>query len=100
MAVSGHASTPTLTILLFAFSAAIGSTFPNISALVLSEVRARVGSAAALQGTVHSVFGGIAGGLVGLLGNDTTLPMIQIIVGFVVLANIFLFAAHRSRIKS
>jgi len=92
---SGYASTLSLTVLFFALSAAIGFIIPNNAALAFGTVRERMGSAAALQGTMQSVFGGVAGGLAGALGNGATLPVIGIITGFAVLAAVFLFAAHR-----
>jgi len=92
---SGHASTLSLTVLFFALRAAIGCIFPNIAALAFGTVRERMGSAAALQGTLQSVFGGVAGGLVGALGNGTPLPVLGIITGFAALAAVFLRAAHR-----
>jgi hypothetical protein len=39
------------------------------------------------------VFGGVAGGLVGALGNGAMLPLAGIIMGFAALAAVFLFAA-------
>ncbi|HEU5103168.1 MAG TPA: hypothetical protein VFU22_29305 [Roseiflexaceae bacterium] len=97
---SGHASTLTLTMLFFALSAAIGCIFPNIAALAFGSVRERMGSAAALQGTLQSVFGGVAGGLVGALGNGTPLPVLGIITGFAALAAVFLRAAHRRQLEA
>jgi predicted lipid-binding transport protein (Tim44 family) len=72
----------------------LGCTLPNIAALAFVTVRARMGSAAALQDTMQSVFGGIAGGLVGAFGNGATLPLVGIITGFAALAAVFLLAAH------
>jgi len=68
---------------------------PNNAALAFGTVRERMGSAAALQGTMQSVFGGVAGGLVGALANGATLPVMGIITGFAALAAVFLLAAHR-----
>jgi MFS transporter, DHA1 family, multidrug resistance protein len=84
-------------VLIFALSGAIGSILPNIAALAFGTVQERIGSAAALQGTMQSVSGGIAGGLVGALGNGTTLPVIAIIAGFAALAAVFPLAAHRKQ---
>ncbi len=92
---SGYASTLSLTVLFFALSAAIGLIIPNNAALAFGTVRERMGSAAALQGTMQSVFGGVAGGLVGALANGATLPVMGIITGFAALAAVFLLAAHR-----
>ena len=54
-----------------------------------------MGSAAALQGTVQSVVAGVAGWLVGMLGNSAALPVMGIITGFAILATVFLLTAHR-----
>jgi MFS transporter, DHA1 family, multidrug resistance protein len=94
--LSGFATIVSLTLLLFALSAALGCAFPNVAALAFSTVQERLGSASALQGTMQSVFGGIAGGLVSALGNAATLPLMGIMAGFAILAAVFLMAAHRN----
>ncbi len=91
------ANTFTLTILFILLCAAIGFIIPNIAALAIGTVKERMGSASALQGTMQSIFGGIAGGLVGALGNGSTLPVIVIIAGFAGLAAAFLLVAHRKQ---
>lgn len=97
---SGQANTFLLTALLFVLSGAIGCAFPNLAALAFGHVKERIGSAAALQGTLQSVFGGLAGTLVGALANGATLPVIDIMTGFAVFAVIFLFAAQRRQVES
>lgn len=97
---SGYASTLTLTVLFFALSGTIGCTLPNIAALAFGTVRERMGSAAALQGTLQSVFGGVAGGLVGVLANGTTMPVIGIITGFAALGAVFMTVAHRRQLEA
>jgi len=92
---SGQASTRTLTVLFIAQAATVGATLPNVTALALGSVREWMGSAAALQGTAQSVVAGVAGWLVGTLGNGAALPMMGIITGFATLAAVFLRAAHR-----
>lgn len=95
--LSGAASVPTLTLLLFLLLATFGFIFPNIAALAFSNVKERMGSAAALQGTLQSTVGGLAGALVGVLAGSALLPVAGIITAFAVLATIFLLAAHRAR---
>ncbi len=92
---SGHASTLTLTVLFIAQAATVGATLPNVTALAFGSVRERMGSAAALQGTAQSVVAGVAGWLVGMLGNGAALPVMGIIAGFAALAAVLLLAAHR-----
>jgi MFS transporter, DHA1 family, multidrug resistance protein len=70
-----------LTVLFIVLAATVGCILPNIAALAFGNVRERMGSASALQGTTQSVFGGLAGGLVGALSNGTTLPVVGIITG-------------------
>lgn len=91
----GQGTTLVLTVLFIVLAATVGCILPNIAALAFGHVRERMGSASALQGTMQSVFGGVAGGLVGALSNGTTLPVVGIITGLAVLAAIFLVAAHR-----
>jgi DHA1 family bicyclomycin/chloramphenicol resistance-like MFS transporter len=92
---SGGANKYLFTALLFVLSGAIGCAFPNLAALAFGTVQERMGSAAALQGTLQSVFGGVAGALVSVLANGATLPVIAIMSGFALFALIFLFAAQR-----
>ncbi len=92
---SGHASTLTLTVLFIAQAATVGAPLPNVTALAFGSVRERMGSAAALQGTAQSVVAGVAGWLVGMLGNGAALPVMGIIAGFAALAAVLLLAAHR-----
>lgn len=61
---------------LFAAIAPLGLVFGNATALALSAVPPRAtGSASALLGMLQFVLAGIVAGLVGLAGDDTTLPL-------------------------
>jgi len=93
---SGQASTLTLTLLFIAQAATVGASLPNLTALAFGAVRERMGSAAALQGTAHSIVGGVAGWLVGASGNGAMLPVMAIITGFAVLAALLLVIAHHT----
>lgn len=92
----GHATLVSLTALLFGLLAALGCTSPNLRALAFDRVRERLGSAAALQGTAQYVTGGLAGGLVGLLGNGAAWPMAAVILACAALASGLLALAART----
>ncbi|UEJ81162.1 multidrug effflux MFS transporter [Brachybacterium halotolerans subsp. kimchii] len=65
-----------LMVPLFAAIAPLGLVFGNATALALSSVPPRsTGSASALLGMLQFVLAGIVAGLVGLAGEDTTLPL-------------------------
>ncbi|WP_227488239.1 multidrug effflux MFS transporter [Brachybacterium subflavum] len=65
-----------LMVPLFAAIAPLGLVFGNATALALSAVPQRsTGSASALLGMLQFVLAGIVAGLVGLAGEDTTLPL-------------------------
>ena len=93
--LTGHTTVLTLTVLLFLLLGALGCTFPNISALAFGHVRERIGSAAALQGTIQSAVGAAAGSFVSVFGNGTALPMAGVLVGSAALAALLLFVARR-----
>jgi DHA1 family bicyclomycin/chloramphenicol resistance-like MFS transporter len=65
-----------LMVPLFAAIAPLGLVFGNATALALSAVPQRAtGTASALLGMLQFVLAGIVAGLVGLAGEDTTLPL-------------------------
>jgi DHA1 family bicyclomycin/chloramphenicol resistance-like MFS transporter len=65
-----------LMVPLFAAIAPLGLVFGNATALALSAVPQRsTGTASALLGMLQFVLAGIVAGLVGLAGEDTTLPL-------------------------
>ncbi|UBV45374.1 multidrug effflux MFS transporter (plasmid) [Deinococcus taeanensis] len=96
---SGQISVWTLTPVLFLLLASIGFIFPNLAALAFGNVRERMGSASALQGTTQSAIGATAGGLVSGLSDGTVLPVAGIISLFAVLSAVFLLAARRAQPK-
>ncbi|MFC4637953.1 multidrug effflux MFS transporter [Deinococcus hohokamensis] len=94
--ISGHVTVFTLTPVLFFLLASIGCIFPNLAALAFGNVRERMGSASAVQGTTQSAIGAAAGGLVSAFSNGTVLPVAGIIAVFAVLSALFLLAARRA----
>ena len=72
-------SVPLLAALFFALMCCAGMLMPNNTALALSSVSERVGSAAALNGTIQMALGGLAGTVVGALGS-TPLAVMGVIV--------------------
>jgi len=93
---SGYASVITVTILFSMLGMCVGFSMPNIAALAFGHVKERMGSASALQGTLQSIFGGLAGTLVGLLSNGSIVPTALIIGGFASVASVLLVIAQRT----
>ncbi|MFC4453777.1 multidrug effflux MFS transporter [Deinococcus sonorensis] len=73
-------SVPLVAALFFALLCCAGMLFPNNSALALSSVSERVGSASALNGTLQSALGALSGTLVGALGGGSVAIMTVITV--------------------
>lgn len=71
---------------LFLFVATLGFTFPNSSALALSEQGARAGSASALIGTVQFTIAFACSSLVSALHDGTPVPMATVMAGCGLLA--------------
>jgi DHA1 family bicyclomycin/chloramphenicol resistance-like MFS transporter len=78
-ALSGAVTTLTLSALFFSLCVCFGFIMPNIAALAFGHVHGRMGSASAIQGTIQSIIGGIAGTLVGVLSNGTLVPVALVI---------------------
>ncbi len=78
-ALSGAVTTLTLSALFFSLCVCFGFIMPNIAALAFGHVHSRMGSASAIQGTIQSIIGGIAGTLVGVLSNGTLVPVALVI---------------------
>ncbi|AWN24475.1 MFS transporter [Deinococcus irradiatisoli] len=89
-ALLGALSLPVLAGLLFALLCCIGMLMPNNTALALSSVSERVGSAAALSGTLQMALGGLSGTLVGALGGSPVAVMSVIVV-----SGLGVFVSHR-----
>lgn len=66
-------------IALFFCIAGTGLVMPNATAAGMAPFAARAGSAAALLGATQFALGASAGALVGLLHNDTALPMVGVV---------------------
>ncbi|MFE5776511.1 multidrug effflux MFS transporter [Brachybacterium sp. NPDC056505] len=86
-----------LMVPLFAAIAPLGLVFGNATALALSSVPQRAtGSASALLGMLQFVLAGIVAGLVGLAGEDTTLPLaLTMLVSAVIALGGFALAGGR-----
>lgn len=86
-----------LMVPLFAAIAPLGLVFGNATALALSSVPQRAtGSASALLGMLQFVLAGIVAGLVGLAGEDTTLPLaFTMLVSAVIALGGFALAGRR-----
>ncbi|THH40748.1 Bcr/CflA family efflux MFS transporter [Neolewinella litorea] len=61
--------------LIFCYLFCLGFIFPNASALSLDTMRHTAGSASALMGSLQMAVGALASALVGVLQNETALPM-------------------------
>lgn len=73
----------------------IGLSFPNLSAASLEPFGHLAGSASALLGMTQFLIGGIAGGLVGVFHNPTTVPMVAVIAFCAFCSVILLFTLVR-----
>ena len=98
--LTGHAAVLTLAPLLLGLLITLGFTFPNTTTLALDNVRTRLGSAAALRGTLQFVISGLAGSAVGVLSNGAFperpgLAMAVVIVACALLSTLFLALARR-----
>lgn len=70
---------PLLLALLFITIASTGMVGPNAMAMAMAPYGRRAGSASALLGATQFAAGALAGALVGLLANNTALPMTGVI---------------------
>ena len=88
-------SAVSMTALFFALCMSMGFVMPNIAALAFGHVKERMGSASALQGTIQSTVGGVAGALIGILSNGTLWPIIGVIGSFAVIGVCVLWVTRR-----
>lgn len=88
-----------LTALFFAMCMSMGFVMPNIAALAFGHIKERMGSASALQGTIQSMVGGVAGTLIGILSNGTLWPIIGVIGCFSAIG-VFLLWTTRKRVAN
>ena len=77
--VSGWVNLVTVSVLFFLLCMSVGFIMPNIAALAFGHIHGRMGSASALQGTIQSIVGGIAGTMNGVLSNGTMWPIVGVI---------------------
>jgi DHA1 family bicyclomycin/chloramphenicol resistance-like MFS transporter len=68
-------------ICIFLYLCCQGFSFPNSSALSMAPFTKEAGSASALMGSVQMAMGAAASGLVGLLSNNTPVPMTGVMAG-------------------
>lgn len=94
-ALCGAVTTVVLSCLLFSLCVCLGFIMPNIAALAFGHIHARMGSASALQGTLQSIVGGIAGTLVGVLSNGTVIPVAMVIGCAALIGSIILLTTTR-----
>lgn len=68
-------------VLIFICLCTTGLLYPNITALAMAPFDKAAGSASALLGTIQYTVGASAGAVVGLLHNETALPMVATMAG-------------------
>ena len=71
----GYSDLYLTTALIFAYLFCLGFIFPNSSALSLDTMQHTAGSASALMGSLQMAVGALASALVGVLQNETAVPM-------------------------
>lgn len=74
----GYAGLYGTTALILGYLFCLGFIFPNASALSLDTMRHTAGSASALMGSLQMAVGAIASALVGVLQNETAIPMVAV----------------------
>jgi MFS transporter, DHA1 family, multidrug resistance protein len=74
--VTGFGGFPVQVALLFVCISMTGLLYPNVTALALAPFQKAAGSASALLGTIQYTLGATAGAAVGMLHNQTALPMV------------------------
>ncbi len=76
----------------FVVVTSVGLVLPNAAALALEDHGAHAGTAAALLGCAQFLLGGLAAPLVGILGDDSALPMAAVMAALGILAAVTLVA--------
>jgi DHA1 family bicyclomycin/chloramphenicol resistance-like MFS transporter len=92
---SGWVNIVTVSVLLFGMCMSVGFIMPNIAALAFGHVHGRMGSASAVQGTIQSIVGGLAGTLIGVLSNGTMWPIVGVIGSAALIGAVLLFVTQR-----
>ena len=81
---------------LFVYIACIGFILPNSTALAMAPFRANAGMASALLGTVQFSLGALASTIIGMLHNQTPIPM----AGVIAVCGVASFGLYRKLIIS
>lgn len=80
---------------IFLFLSCQGFSFPNSSALSMAPFTKEAGSASALLGALQMGIGAVASAMVGLLFNNTAIPMTAVMAGCAVIALLILLVGQR-----
>lgn len=87
--------------LIFLFLSCQGFTFPNASALAMAPFTREAGSASALMGAIQMTLAALASAAIGLLANNTALPMTGVMATCAVIGLLILSIGSRKiRYKS
>ena len=73
--ITGIGGFPAQIVLIFVCLCTTGLLYPNVTALAMAPFDKGAGSASALLGTIQYMLGASAGAVVGLLHNNTAIPM-------------------------
>lgn len=87
------------TVLFFVMAFSCGSARPNLPSLGFEHVKDRLGSAAALQGLLQYVLGGLIGGVVGAISHTEILPVALVMAGCSLLALLVGWWAGKSTVS-
>jgi MFS transporter, DHA1 family, multidrug resistance protein len=93
-ALTGAGSMAGIMVPLFVYIACIGFILPNSTALAMAPFRANAGMASALLGTVQFTLGAVASTIIGLLHNQTPIPM----SGLIAVCGVTSFGLYRKLI--
>lgn len=87
--------------LIFLFLSCQGFTFPNASALAMAPFTREAGSASALMGAIQMTLAALASAAIGLLANETALPMTGVMAACAIIGLLILTLGTRKiRYKS
>lgn len=82
-------------VLIFLFLSCQGFTFPNASALAMAPFTREAGSASALMGAIQMTLAALASAAIGLLANETALPMTGVMAACAVIGLLILTLGTR-----
>ena len=95
-ALTGAGSIGGIMAPLFVYIACIGFILPNSTALAMAPFRTNAGMASALLGTVQFTLGAIASTIIGLLHNQTPIPM----SGLIAVCGVTSFGLYRRLVST